>query len=121
MILPTLETQKLKNDPRVTKIGQLMRKASLDELPQLWNVLAGEMSLVGPRPMMPEQKNLYPGKAYYSMRPGLTGLWQVSQRNASSFASRADFDTSYAGQLSLRTDLGIIFATVGVVLRGTGY
>ncbi len=115
------ETQKLKNDPRVTKIGQLMRKASLDELPQLWNVLAGEMSLVGPRPMMPEQKNLYPGKAYYSMRPGLTGLWQVSQRNASSFASRADFDTSYAGQLSLRTDLGIIFATVGVVLRGTGY
>lgn len=115
------ETQKLKNDPRITKIGQLMRKASLDELPQLWNVLTGEMSLVGPRPMMPEQKSLYPGKAYYSMRPGLTGLWQISQRNASSFASRADFDTSYAGQLSLRTDLGIIFATVGVVLRGTGY
>ncbi len=115
------ETQKLKNDPRITKIGQLMRKTSLDELPQLWNVLTGEMSLVGPRPMMPEQKKLYPGEAYYSMRPGLTGLWQISQRNASSFASRADFDTSYAGQLSLRTDLGIIFATVGVVLRGTGY
>lgn len=115
------ETQKLKNDPRVTRIGQLMRKTSLDELPQLWNILVGEMSIVGPRPMMPEQKILYPGKAYYSMRPGLTGLWQVSQRNDSSFASRADFDTSYAGQLSLRTDLGIIFATVGVVVRGTGY
>lgn len=115
------ETQKLKDDPRITPFGQLLRKTSLDELPQLWNVLIGEMSLVGPRPMMPEQRELYPGQAYFSLRPGLTGSWQVSERNASTFASRAEFDTSYAEDLTLRTDLGILYATVGVVVRATGY
>jgi exopolysaccharide production protein ExoY len=87
------ETQKLKNDPRVTPVGRLLRKTSFDELPQLWNVFKGDMSLVGPRPMLPEQRALYPGRAYYRMRPGLTGLWQVSDRNASSFAARAEFDS----------------------------
>ena len=115
------ETQKLKRDPRITAVGRLLRKTSLDELPQLWNVLKGDMSLVGPRPMMPEQRALYPGRAYYQMRPGLTGPWQVSDRNEVSFAGRAEFDADYAGRMSLATDLGILFLTVWVVLRGTGY
>jgi lipopolysaccharide/colanic/teichoic acid biosynthesis glycosyltransferase len=115
------ETQKLKNDPRVTVVGRLLRKTSFDELPQLWNVFRGDMSLVGPRPMLPEQRALYPGRAYYRMRPGLTGLWQVSDRNASSFAARAEFDSDYARRMSLTTDVTIIAMTVWVVLRGTGY
>lgn len=113
--------QKLKCDPRITRIGLVLRKTSLDELPQLWNVLRGEMSLVGPRPMMPEQQHLYPGTAYYSLRPGITGSWQVADRNESSFAARAEFDTAYEETLSFATDLGILAATVAVVLRGTGY
>lgn len=112
--------QKLSCDPRITPIGQLLRKSSLDELPQLWNVLKGDMSLVGPRPMMPEQRELYPGSAYFSLLPGVTGLWQVSDRNDSTFAQRAEFDASYKKDLSLMTDLRVLFATVGVVLRGTG-
>ena len=114
-------TQKLKNDPRITPVGRLIRKASLDELPQLWNVVLGDMSLVGPRPMLPGQTALYPGHAYYALRPGLTGFWQISRRNETSFAGRATYDTAYAGQVSLLTDLMVIFATVRVVLRGTGY
>ncbi len=115
------ETQKLKRDPRITPIGRLLRKTSFDELPQLWNVFKGDMSLVGPRPMLPEQRALYPGRAYYRMRPGLTGPWQVSDRNASSFAGRAEFDAAYAERMSLPTDLAIMVLTVWVVLRGTGY
>ncbi|SDW99808.1 Sugar transferase involved in LPS biosynthesis (colanic, teichoic acid) [Ruegeria halocynthiae] len=115
------ETQKLKNDPRITALGRVLRKTSLDELPQLFNVLTGDMSLVGPRPMMPDQQGLYPGTAYYALRPGITGLWQVSDRNEGSFASRADFDATYSECLSFRTDLSVLFATAGVVLRGTGY
>jgi len=112
--------QKLSDDPRITRLGAILRKASLDELPQLWNVLRGDMSLIGPRPMMVEQRALYPGVAYYHMRPGITGLWQVSERNESSFAERATFDTAYYNDLSLKTDLSILARTVGVVLRGTG-
>jgi lipopolysaccharide/colanic/teichoic acid biosynthesis glycosyltransferase len=115
------KAQKLKRDPRITAVGRLLRKTSLDELPQLWNVLRGDMSLVGPRPMMPEQRALDPGRAYYAMRPGLTGPWQISDRNASSFAGRAEFDAEYARRMSLATDLGILLVTVWVVLRGTGY
>ncbi len=115
------ETQKLKNDPRITALGRALRKTSLDELPQLFNVLKGDMSLVGPRPMLPVQQELYPGTAYYKLRPGITGLWQVSERNDSSFASRADFDATYSERLSLKTDLRVLFATAGVVLRGTGH
>jgi exopolysaccharide production protein ExoY len=114
-------TQKLKDDPRITRVGRLIRKTSLDELPQLWNVLAGDMSLVGPRPMMPTQAPRYPGRAYYRLRPGLTGFWQISSRNQSSFAERAGFDSRYAAELSLLTDLRVLFSTVRVVLRGTGY
>lgn len=113
--------QKLKHDPRVTRLGTFLRKSSLDELPQLWNVLTGDMSLVGPRPMMPDQRAMYPGLAYYALRPGLTGLWQVSDRNKVGFAKRADFDTEYERILSLQTDLVILFRTVGTVASGTGY
>ncbi|MGB3406097.1 MAG: sugar transferase [Jannaschia sp.] len=112
--------QKLAVDPRITRVGALIRKTSLDELPQLWNVLLGDMSLVGPRPMMPCQRALYPGHAYFRLRPGLTGPWQVSDRNATSFAARADFDHAYDAAVSLFEDLRIIVATFGVVVRATG-
>ena len=114
------ENQKLANDPRITWVGRFLRKTSIDELPQLWNVLRGEMSLVGPRPMMTDQRELYPGKAYFAMRPGLTGFWQISDRNNTTFAARASFDTAYYQQMSLATDAKIIVSTVGVVVRGTG-
>lgn len=115
------QTQKLKYDPRVTALGRFLRKSSLDELPQLWNVFTGDMSLVGPRPMMPNQRDIYPGTAYYDLRPGLTGLWQISDRNNCTFAKRAEFDTDYERCVSLRTDVTILFKTVGAVARGTGY
>lgn len=112
--------QKLSCDPRITEFGQFLRKSSLDELPQLWNVLIGDMSLVGPRPMMIDQQDLYPGNAYYALRPGLTGTWQISDRNLSTFAQRAEFDADYERNLSFVKDLRILLATVGVVLRATG-
>lgn len=99
--------------------GPDIRKTSLDELPQLWNVLMGEMSIVGPRPMMINQRRMYPDKHYFALRPGITGAWQVSSRNDSSFAERATFDADYNRCLSLREDLRIIKATFGVVLKGT--
>lgn len=114
-------TQKLKKDPRVTRFGQVLRKSSLDELPQLWNVLRGDMSLVGPRPMMTSQQALYPGTAYYALRPGITGYWQTAGRNATTFEARAAFDTAYEADLSLTTDARLLVQTVGVVLKATGY
>lgn len=114
-------TQKLRNDPRITPIGRFLRASSMDELPQLWNVLRGDMSLIGPRPMMPSQVPLYPGTAYYHLRPGISGSWQVSARNESSFAERAIFDTSYDSEVSLREDMRIFMATIHVVLRATGH
>lgn len=114
-------SQKLKNDPRITRIGGFLRKSSMDELPQLWNVLRGDMSLVGPRPMLFSQRKLYVGRDYYDLRPGITGPWQVSSRNESAFADRARFDTFYNRQLSLGGDLRLLVATVGVVCRATGH
>ena len=115
-------TQKLKKDPRITRIGALLRKTSLDELPQLWNVLTGEMSLIGPRPMLPEQLPLYGDASYYfALRPGITGSWQVSARNEDLFTQRVGMDQSYAEDLSPWRDMVILFKTVGVVLRRTGY
>lgn len=114
-------TQKLKKDPRITAAGHFLRKTSLDELPQLWNVFCGDMSIVGPRPMMLDQAQLYPGADYYHLRPGVTGLWQISDRNDSTFAARATFDAKYAADLSFRGDVSIIARTVGVVVRCTGY
>ena len=113
-------TQKLRHDPRITSFGRFLRRSSLDELPQLWNVMLGDMSLVGPRPMMVDQKDLYPGQAYYLLRPGITGHWQTSGRNATTFAARADFDAQYEGALTLSTDAKILWRTVSVVAKGTG-
>ena len=115
--------QKLSNDPRITRIGALLRRSSLDELPQLWNVLNGTMSLVGPRPFLPAQRTLYlSGSAdapYYRMRPGLTGLWQISKRSKGTFAERAVYDGEYSQSISLGSDLGILLLTFAVVLRVT--
>lgn len=113
-------TQKLRNDPRVTRFGSLLRRSSMDELPQLWNVLKGDMSLVGPRPMMPSQEDMYDCEAYYRLRPGITGFWQTAGRNATSFADRAWYDERYERDLSFTHDAAIIARTLGVVLRGTG-
>ncbi|TFL17121.1 sugar transferase [Jannaschia formosa] len=113
--------QKLRDDPRITWIGRFLRKTSLDELPQVINVLTGEMSLVGPRPMLPAQQVLYPGSRYYALRPGLTGFWQISDRNQCRFRERARFDDAYWMAQSLRTDASVMMRTVAVVLRGTGY
>ena len=113
--------QKLKDDPRITRIGHFLRKTSIDELPQVFNVLFGTMALVGPRPMMPCQKDSYKGTAYYDLRPGITGLWQISDRNESAFGARVYYDELYKRVMSLRTDLMVLTRTVTVVLRGTGY
>lgn len=114
--------QKLENDPRVTKFGAIIRRTSLDELPQFWNVLNGDMSLIGPRPCMPSQKELYGGywKHYCSVRPGLTGLWQVSGRNKLSYKKRVALDVRYVETLSIFNDIQIFFRTVWVVLIGHG-
>jgi exopolysaccharide production protein ExoY len=112
--------QKLRRDPRITKVGHLIRKYSADELPQLLNVLLGQMSLVGPRPFLPSQRELYTGTAYYGLRPGMTGLWQVSDRNGCTFAERAMKDTQYALSMGLSTDLYILILTPLAVFRGTG-
>lgn len=117
------ETQKLKCDPRVTRLGHYLRKTSIDELPQLGNVLFGQMSLLGPRPMMLDQQHLY-GPAlpvYTSMRPGISGVWQVSERNESHFQRRAELDIEYARNLSFRTDLILVGKTLRTVLYSTGY
>lgn len=114
-------TQKLKSDPRITWIGGLLRKISMDELPQLLNVLNGTMSLVGPRPMMVSQRDDYAGLSYNRMTPGITGLWQVSDRNDCDFDTRAAYDDTYFRTMSFMTDLRILLKTVTVVLRGTGY
>ncbi|MCE8508291.1 sugar transferase [Ruegeria pomeroyi] len=115
-------TQKLKNDPRITRVGNVLRRTSLDELPQLWNVFKGDMSLVGPRPMMPDQLPLYgAADSYFALRPGITGLWQVSERNNSRFDYRAKSDAEYAAKLSLAGDLSLLLQTTSVVVRRTGY
>ncbi len=115
-------TQKLKRDPRITPLGRLLRKTSMDELPQILNVLKGDMSLVGPRPMLPDQMPLYLNPtAYTGLRPGITGLWQVTARNENSFDLRAILDLRYAQRLSFGYDLRIIAATFGAVWRATGY
>lgn len=114
------EFQKLRNDPRITLIGRILRKTSLDELPQLLNVALGHMSIVGPRPIMDNQRAIYPGTEYYAMRPGITGFWQISVRNESSFAERANFDRTYFNAMSFATDLRVIGKTFSVVIKGTG-
>ncbi|MGZ7846670.1 undecaprenyl-phosphate galactose phosphotransferase WbaP [Haemophilus sp. SZY H57] len=113
---------KLKNDPRITRIGAFIRKTSLDELPQLFNVLKGEMSLVGPRPIVQEELERYEDNVdYYLMaKPGMTGLWQVSGRNDVDYDTRVYFDAWYVKNWSLWNDIAILFKTVNVVLNRDG-
>jgi Undecaprenyl-phosphate galactose phosphotransferase WbaP len=114
-------TRKLKNDPRITPIGRFLRSTSLDELPQLINVLRGEMSLVGPRPVQEAEIDRYYGASaahYMAVRPGITGLWQVSGRSETSYESRVALDVAYVSRPSLLADLSILLRTpVAVVSR----
>ncbi|CAM3175426.1 Undecaprenyl-phosphate galactose phosphotransferase [Methylobacterium mesophilicum] len=115
-------THKLSDDPRITAIGQVLRKTSLDELPQLWNVLRGEMSLVGPRPIVQAEVARY-GRAFatcFAVPPGVTGLWQVSGRSDTSYAERVALDLDYASRWSLRRDIAIMLRTVPAVLAQRG-
>lgn len=115
--------QKLRNDPRISKIGKVLRATSLDELPQIFNVLLGDMSLVGPRPFLPAQREIYDqagGKAYYHLRPGVTGPWQVFGRSVTTFEGRVKFDDAYYRNLSFLSDLGLVLRTAKVVVCRTG-
>lgn len=116
----TLRSPGLETGARATAFGQLLRKTGLDELPQLWNVLKGDMSLVGPRPMLPEQKPLYTGRDCFALRPGVTGPSQVWHRDEASARQRAEVDADYARRLSFTTDLRVLLATVSAAVRGTG-
>jgi exopolysaccharide production protein ExoY len=113
-------TQKLRHDPRITPVGRFLRRYCLDELPQLVNILSGDMSIVGPRPIIAGEVVRYgPYFAdYCSVRPGLTGLWQISDRHAISYEDRVRLDATYAKSKSLHTDLRIIWRTVPIVLTG---
>lgn len=114
--------QKLRNDPRITAIGAILRKTSLDELPQLFNILFGHMSVVGPRPIVEAEISRYGPRfgAYCSVRPGLTGLWQVSGRNEVRYEARVRLDARYALRKSVSYDLGICFRTIPAVLASRG-
>jgi lipopolysaccharide/colanic/teichoic acid biosynthesis glycosyltransferase len=113
---------KMRRDPRVTRVGGVLRRLSIDEIPQLWNVLRGEMSLVGPRPPLPEEAMRYSPsqRRRLAVTPGLTGLWQVSGRNELSFEEWVRLDLEYVAQASLALDLRILARTVPAVLRGRG-
>lgn len=113
---------KLHDDPRVTRIGRWLRKRSLDELPQLLNVLKGEMSLVGPRPLLPDELSAYGANfsCYKSVRPGLTGLWQVSGRSNTTFSRRIELDVHYIENCGFLYDVEIMWRTVRVLASKTG-
>jgi Undecaprenyl-phosphate galactose phosphotransferase WbaP len=114
---------KLKDDPRITRIGRFIRKTSLDELPQLWNVLIGDMSIVGPRPVVRKELSQYYGSGrrhYLSVRTGLTGLWQVSGRNDMSYDERVELDCHYVQSWNVFIDFQIVMKTVGVIFRRHG-
>ncbi len=114
---------KMTDDPRVTRIGRIIRRFSIDELPQLLNVLGGDMSLVGPRPPLPTEVSLYERKQRrrLSMRPGLTCIWQISGRNnIPDFERWAELDLEYIDNWSLTRDLGLLFRTIPVVIFGSG-
>lgn len=116
------QTQKLRDDPRVTPVGRFLRGSSLDELPQLWNVVCGEMSLVGPRPIVESEAGHY-GRAirfYMSVRPGLTGLWQVSGRSGTTYRRRVALDKAYVVRWSFGKDVLILFKTIPAVLLAKG-
>lgn len=113
---------KMKEDPRITKVGKVIRKFSIDELPQLWNVLIGEMSLVGPRPPLVREVAVYAeyDKQRLLVKPGCTGLWQVSGRNEVGFDEMVELDLSYIRSMSIKNDLIIMVKTVGVMFKPNG-
>ena len=113
---------KLENDPRVTRPGAFLRKTSLDELPQLWNVLKGEMSLVGPRMITPSEFKKYgdAGWIFRRLKPGLTGYWQINGRQTTSYDRRVEMDLFYARNWSLSLDMAIILKTPLTIFRGAG-
>ncbi|EPN9866394.1 undecaprenyl-phosphate galactose phosphotransferase WbaP, partial [Klebsiella pneumoniae] len=115
-------TFKLKNDPRITKIGKFLRRTSLDELPQLFNVLKGDMSLVGPRPIITAELERYNEEVDYYLlsKPGMTGLWQVSGRSDVDYETRVYLDAWYVKNWSMWNDVAILFKTIGVVLKRDG-
>ena len=116
-------TFKLRNDPRITRFGQFIRKTSLDELPQFWNVMRGDMSIVGPRPVVRQELEIYYGpyaQAYYKVRPGITGPWQVGGRSDLSYPERVALDTSYVRNWTIRGDLKLIARTVTAVFARRG-
>ena len=115
-------SRKLRHDPRITAVGAVLRSLSIDELPQLFNVLAGEMSLVGPRPVVPDELSRYGRSArhYLRVRPGITGLWQVSGRSKTSYARRIALDRFYVARCSGQLDMMILARTIPVVLRSGG-
>lgn len=115
-------TFKLKNDPRITPIGQFLRRTSLDELPQLFNVLKGEMSLVGPRPIITAELERYNDEVDYYLlsKPGMTGLWQVSGRSDVDYETRVYLDAWYVKNWSMWNDIAILFKTINVVLKKDG-
>ena len=112
------KTHKIKNDPRITTIGKLLRKTSLDELPQFINVLKGEMSIIGPRPIVNKEKKKYGKnlKKVLSIKPGITGLWQVSGRNNLTYKTRVKLDLNYTENYNFLMDIRILIRTIGVIL-----
>lgn len=113
---------KLSEDPRITKFGRFLRRTGLDELPQIWNVLRGEMSFVGPRPVTEPELALYGGhkSAYLSVRPGITGMWQIHGRNSGCYENRVQLDRGYLDAISLKSDIALIGQTALTVVRMTG-
>lgn len=116
------ENFKLEDDPRITKIGKFLRKSSLDELPQLINIIKGQMSIVGPRPIVRDEVKKYGiyADTYFSVKPGLTGLWQVCGRSNTTYEERVQLDVKYVQNRSLLNDLKIILKTFGAVLTSKG-
>ena len=116
------KNQKLKNDPRITRFGYFLREYSFDELPQILNILKGEMSFIGPRPIVENEKNKYGDRfSYYkSVKPGLSGLWQVSGRNNTTYEERVELDYLYTKKMSFFLDVKIFFKTILVVLMKKG-
>ena len=115
-------TQKLKEDPRITGIGGFLRKYSLDELPQLWNIIKGEMSIVGPRPIVEDEVRRYGADIdhYDEVRPGVVGLWQISGRNDTSYDERVQLDVTYAQTRNILLDLKILFGSIPAILLKRG-
>lgn len=113
--------QSLDPDPRITRVGKWLRRSKLDELPQIWNILRGDMSFVGPRPFLPSQQAVYDSCAkssiYYKLRPGITGLWQISQKRNKLFVTRAKYDQAYGNKVTLLSDCKVIIKTAAIPFK----